>query len=135
VVSGRSRGSRAAAPQVRVRRVYDKPVADDGARVLVDRLWPRGLSKQAAALDEWVRDVAPSTDLRKWYSHDPAKFGEFTRRYQRELSEPPATDALAAIRATAGTRPVTLLTATKDVAHSEAAVLAGLLNPPKTARG
>jgi uncharacterized protein YeaO (DUF488 family) len=131
VTGGMARGSRSTTAQVRVRRVYDKPATDDGTRVLVDRLWPRGLSKEAADLDTWLRDVAPSTDLRKWYSHDPAKFGEFSSRYRQELDEPPAVDSLAQLRAMADTGPVTLLTATKDVAHSEAAVLAELLNQAK----
>jgi uncharacterized protein YeaO (DUF488 family) len=71
---------------IRVRRVYDAPSPDDGARVLVDRVWPRGLRKDAARLDSWDKDVAPSTELRKWYGHDPAKFGEFRQRYVAELS-------------------------------------------------
>ena len=128
MVTGRTPGgSRTAKAQVRVRRVYDTPATDDGTRVLVDRLWPRGLSKQAADLDMWLRDVAPSTDLRKWYSHNPAKFGEFSRRYRQELSQPPALDALAQVRAMASKGQVTLLTATKDAAHSEAAVLADMV--------
>jgi uncharacterized protein YeaO (DUF488 family) len=126
--SGRKAGaSRSTTPQVRIRRVYEQPEKDDGARVLVDRLWPRGLSKEAADLDMWLRDVAPSTDLRKWYSHDPAKFGDFSRRYRRELDEQPALDALGQLRELADNGRVTLLTATKDSAHSEAAVLAEVL--------
>lgn len=131
VTSGRTRGSRTTTAHVRVRRAYDKPETDDGTRVLVDRLWPRGLSKEAADLDTWLKDVAPSTDLRKWYSHDPAKFGEFSSRYRQELNEPPARDAFSQLRAMADTGPVTLLTATKDMAHSEAAVLAELLDQAK----
>ncbi len=92
---------------IRVRRVYDEPSPEDGARVLVDRVWPRGMRKDAARLDEWAKDVAPSKELRTWYRHDPAKFSEFRRRYTAEL--------------------VTLLTATKDLHLSQAAVLAGLL--------
>ena len=72
-------------PEVRVRRVYDEPAGDDGARVLVDRLWPRGLTKARADLTEWCKEVAPSTELRRWYGHDPAKFNEFARRYRAEL--------------------------------------------------
>lgn len=68
-------------PDVRVRRVYEEAEEDDGVRVLVDRIWPRGMTKAKAALDEWCKHVAPSTELRKWYSHDPAKFAEFTKRY------------------------------------------------------
>jgi len=114
-------------PEVRVRRVYDEPEPQDGARVLVDRLWPRGLRKAAAHLDEWAKDVAPSTELRKWYAHDPAKFAEFCRRYTAELATGAPRAALDQLAARAAAGPVTLLTATRDAAHSEAAVLAGLL--------
>jgi uncharacterized protein YeaO (DUF488 family) len=121
---------------IRVRRVYDEPSAKDGARVLVDRIWPRGLRKDAARLDEWAKDVAPSTGLRTWYGHDPAKFDEFKRRYTTELDVPAARDALARLRALAADRPLTLLTATKDVNLSQATVLAGLLRdmPPPDGR-
>jgi uncharacterized protein YeaO (DUF488 family) len=112
---------------IRVRRVYEEPAAEDGTRVLVDRVWPRGLRKQAARLDDWAKDVAPSTGLRTWYEHDPAKFEEFRRRYTAELAEPAARAALARISAVAADGPVTLLTATKDPSLSQAAVLAGLL--------
>jgi uncharacterized protein YeaO (DUF488 family) len=114
-------------PEVRVRRVYEEPAPEDGMRVLVDRIWPRGVRKDAARLDEWARDLAPSTELRTWYGHDPAKFGEFRRRYQAELAQPGPAAALARLRDRASTGPVTLLTATRDVAHSQAAVLAGEL--------
>jgi uncharacterized protein YeaO (DUF488 family) len=114
-------------PDVRVRRVYEDPSPRDGARVLVDRIWPRGLRKDAAQLDEWAKDVAPSTGLREWYGHDPAKFGEFRRRYLDELSGDTQRDALDLLRALAAKEPVTLLTATRDVAHSQAEVLAQLL--------
>jgi uncharacterized protein YeaO (DUF488 family) len=113
---------------VRIRRVYDNPEQTDGTRVLVDRLWPRGLSKARAALDDWCKDVAPSDELRKWYGHDPSRFAEFSRRYQRELEHPQRTQALGQLRSLAhGRRHLTLLTATRDLAASEAAVLAGLL--------
>ena len=78
---------------IRVRRVYDNPSPGDGARVLVDRVWPRGLRKDAARLDDWAKDVAPSTGLRTWYRHDPAKFGEFRRRYNAELAGPGPREA------------------------------------------
>jgi uncharacterized protein YeaO (DUF488 family) len=113
--------------RVRLRRVYEPRSPDDGVRILVDRLWPRGLSKQAAAVDEWVKSVAPSTELRRWYGHDPAKFDEFVSRYQTELREPERAEALAKLADTASGETVTLLTATKDAGHSEAAVLVGLL--------
>ena len=112
---------------VRVRRVYDDPSPEDGARVLVDRVWPRGLRKDAARLDEWAKDVAPSTELRTWYHHDPAKFDEFRHRYRTELEQPGPREALRRLRALAAGKPVTLLTATKDPDLSQAAVLAALL--------
>ena len=114
-------------PDIRVRRVYDEASPDDGTRVLVDRVWPRGLRKDAARLDEWAKDVAPSADLRTWYQHDPAKFTEFRRRYAAELAEPGPRDALARLRAEAASSPLTLLTATKEVGLSQAAVLADLM--------
>ena len=113
---------------VRVRRVYDEPSAADGTRVLVDRVWPRGLRKDALRLDDWAKDVAPSTDLRKWYGHDPAKFDEFRQRYLGELAGGPQRAVLGRLRALAASgQPVTLLTATRDLDHSQAAVLARLL--------
>lgn len=115
-------------PDIRVRRVYDRPSADDGTRVLVDRLWPRGVAKDAAQLDDWAKDAAPSADLRTWYGHDPAKFDEFRQRYLGELtgiSQQAALDRLRTLAASG--RPLTLLTATRDLDHSQAAVLARLL--------
>lgn len=114
-------------PRVRVRRIYDDPKPDDGSRVLVDRLWPRGVSKSGARLDEWCKDVAPSTELRKWYGHDPALFDEFARRYRAELEQSAPAAALAHLRELATDRGLTLLTATKEPEISEAAVLCQLL--------
>ncbi|OMB98294.1 hypothetical protein A5733_08010 [Mycobacterium sp. NS-7484] len=113
--------------QVRIRRVYEDPSPDDGARILVDRLWPRGVRKDRAALDEWCKQVAPSTDLRKWYGHDPARFAEFSHRYQAELVEPERAAGLDHLRDLAKRGTVTLLTATRDPQISEAAVLAELI--------
>ena len=113
--------------KVQVRRIYEKPAPADGTRVLVDRIWPRGLTKAKAALDEWCKEVAPSTELRKWYSHDPERFEEFGRRYQAELKEPERAGALAHLRELAKRQQVTLLTATRQPEISEAAVLAELL--------
>jgi uncharacterized protein YeaO (DUF488 family) len=110
-------------PPVRARRVYEAPDPADGRRVLVDRLWPRGLAKAAAHIDEWLKAVAPSDELRRWYGHDPAKFEEFRRRYGGELREPERAAALAHLRELAAAGPVTLLTATRDLQHSEAADL------------
>jgi uncharacterized protein YeaO (DUF488 family) len=116
-----------AGPRVRVRRVYEEPDTRDGSRVLVDRIWPRGLTKAKAALDEWCKDVAPSAELRKWYSHDPARFDDFGRRYRAELKDPQRAEALAHLRGLMKSQQLTLLTATKEPEISEAAVLAGLL--------
>jgi uncharacterized protein YeaO (DUF488 family) len=127
-VQRRKGGTVATLGKVRVRRVYDEPDDQDGVRVLVDRIWPRGMSKARAALDEWCKDVAPSTELRKWYSHDEAKFDEFTRRYVVELEQADRGRALQHLRDLASDRPLTLLTGTKDVDISEAAVLAAILN-------
>jgi len=113
--------------KVQVRRVYDPPARGDGTRVLVDRLWPRGLTKTKADLDEWCKEVAPSTELRKWYSHDPSRFEEFTRRYHDELKQRERSDALAHLRELAQDRALSLLTATKRPEISEAEVLARML--------
>ncbi len=113
--------------QVKVRRAYEERRRGDGARVLVDRIWPRGLTKEKADLDEWCKPVAPSTALRKWYDHDPERFEEFGRRYRAELDEPERADALQHLRDLAKHRALTLLTATKHADISEAAVLADLL--------
>lgn len=113
--------------RVRVRRIYDAPMPEDGTRVLVDRLWPRGVSKARAQLDDWCKDIAPSTGLRDWYHHDPTLFGEFTRRYTDELRGSVPAAALAHLRKLVTAQPLTLLTATKDPDISEAAVLRQLL--------
>jgi uncharacterized protein YeaO (DUF488 family) len=110
-------------PAFQVRRIYDARRVRGGHHVLVDRLWPRGLKKDEAPIDEWLKDVAPSTDLRKWYGHDPERFAEFRRRYLRELETAPAADAAAHLLNLARKRPVVLLTATRDVEHSAAEVL------------
>ena len=114
----------AAPPQVRLRRVYEASDPSDGRRVLVDRLWPRGLSKSAAALDEWLKAVAPSDALRRWYGHEPEKFPAFRERYQQELGSGEQAAAFDHLRQLARGGTVTLLTATRDIEHSEAAVLA-----------
>jgi uncharacterized protein YeaO (DUF488 family) len=113
--------------EVRVRRVYDEPTDEDGTRVLVDRVWPRGLSKDKAHVDEWCKQVAPSTELRKWYAHDPGRFAEFTRRYRAELEDPERAEALTRLRKLARDRTLTLVTATRAIEISQAAVLADVL--------
>lgn len=113
---------------VRVARVYE-PAGDRGdTRVLVDRLWPRGLAKDAADLDEWCRDVAPSNELRKWYGHDPARFAEFAKKYAAELDDPTRAAAFRHLEELARHGRLTLLTATKQLDLSQAAVLAERLN-------
>lgn len=114
--------------RVRVGRVYDERPAGKVARVLVDRLWPRGMSKDRADLDDWCREIAPSTELRRWYGHDPERFTEFGRRYRTELGDPERAEAFARLRELARQRTLILLTATRDTAISEAAVLADLLD-------
>jgi uncharacterized protein YeaO (DUF488 family)/DNA-binding MarR family transcriptional regulator len=109
---------------VRARRIYDAPSTDDGARILVDRLWPRGIKKDAASIDQWSVDVAPSTELRRWYGHKPERFGEFTERYLAELRNGTAYQSLERLHDLARRGPLTLLTATRDLPHSGAAVLA-----------
>jgi uncharacterized protein YeaO (DUF488 family) len=106
-----------------IRRVYDDLRDGAGYRVLVDRLWPRGIKKVDAALDEWLKDAAPSTELRRWYAHDPARFAEFSRRYRVELRRPPASEAVDHLLGVAARRTVMLLTATGDVERSGARVL------------
>lgn len=106
------------------RRIYDQPTRSDGVRVLVDRVWPRGVRRESAQLDEWLRDVAPSTELRRWYGHDPERFAEFRQRYLTELRDIRHREAAQHLHALACDQDVTLLTATRDVEHSQAAVLA-----------
>jgi uncharacterized protein YeaO (DUF488 family) len=114
-------------PAVRVRRVYEQPTREDGTRVLVDRVWPRGLRKDAARIDRWCKQVAPSPELRRWYGHDPQRFAEFTRRYRAELEDPERAEALARLRVLARDQTVTLVTATRATEISQAAVLADLI--------
>jgi len=112
---------------VRVRRVYDPPGDEDGVRVLVDRLWPRGLSKEAARVDEWPKPLTPSTQLRRWYHGPEGTYEEFRRRYEAELAAPEAAELLRQLRDRARGGPVTLLTSAKRPELSHTSVLAGLL--------
>lgn len=111
--------------QVHVRSVRDEAAPGDGYRVLVDRLWPRGVSKEAAALDEWLKEVGPSTELRRWFGHDPERFEEFAQRYERELDGSQAWQQLQDIVADHGR--VTLLFGAADHEHNQAIVLQDLL--------
>jgi uncharacterized protein YeaO (DUF488 family) len=123
-----SKTTSAVGSSVRIRRIYDKDAVEDGYRVLVDRLWPRGISKQEAALDEWAKDLAPGTDLRRWYGHDPDRFEEFARRYRDELDRDPAPAGLARLRDIARQQTVVLITATRDLERSGARVLRDVLS-------
>jgi uncharacterized protein YeaO (DUF488 family) len=111
--------------EIRIRRVYDPPERGDGARVLVDRLWPRGLSKDKAGLAAWLKDIAPSAELRAWFGHDPERFAEFSRRYRAELAGNEA--AVDELRSLIAKGPVTLLYGAHDEAHNNAVVLADWL--------
>ncbi|MGO1411369.1 DUF488 domain-containing protein [Microbacterium sp.] len=107
--------------ELRIKRAYEEPAPDDGCRVLVDRLWPRGVSKERAQLEEWMKDIAPSPALRTWWNHDPARLDDFAARYTAELD---ANDAVADIRALIGAHPVvTLVYAARDPRINHAAVL------------
>ena len=114
---------------IRVKRVYEKPSRDDGFRVLVDRLWPRGLTKERAALSLWLKDVAPSAELRKWFGHEPARWKGFQARYRKELAR--RKDALKLLRQKARERTVTLLYGARDEEHNEARVLKKVLEGRK----
>ncbi|HKF09276.1 MAG TPA: DUF488 domain-containing protein [Xanthobacteraceae bacterium] len=113
------------AAKIKLKRAYEAPAASDGTRILVDRLWPRGVKKADAAIEEWMKDVAPSSALRKWFGHDPARWQEFRRRYLKELREHP--DALERLRALARQGPITLVFAAHDEAHNDAVVLRDVL--------
>lgn len=115
----------APAKRLRLKRVYEPAAAGDGVRVLVDRLWPRGLTKKKAAVDHWMKDVAPSPELRKWFGHDPDRWVEFKRRYKRELRQ--HKDLLADIGKLNKERTVTLLFGARDEEHNDAVVLREVL--------
>jgi uncharacterized protein YeaO (DUF488 family) len=118
---------------IRQKRIYDPPSPDDGFRVLIDRLWPRGITRERAAIDMWARELAPSDELRRWYGHVPERFDEFDRRYRAELEE--QRERLAELRRLARSGRVTILFGARDAAHSNASVLTdvlrrGLHHPP-----
>lgn len=119
---------------VRIKRVYDEPAASDGKRVLVDRLWPRGVSKERAHLDLWLKEVAPSPELRTWFGHDPEKWGEFRRRYEAELASGETHQAFLTLRDLARQGSLTLVFAAHDVQHNNAVVLRELLSQDKEER-
>ena len=107
--------------EIRLKRAYEKPAPDDGLRVLVERLWPRGLSKERAAVDLWMKDIAPSPELRRWFNHDPAKWDEFQRRYRAELRQ--NKDVVDELRQKCRDRTVTFVYAARDEQHNSALVL------------
>jgi uncharacterized protein YeaO (DUF488 family) len=112
---------------IKIKRTYDEPSKDDGFRILIDRLWPRGLSKERAKVDLWLKDIAPSDKLRKWFAHDPKKWKDFERRYGEELTK--KGELLARIKGLEGEKgTVTLLYSAKDQEHNDAVVLMGLLH-------
>jgi uncharacterized protein YeaO (DUF488 family) len=113
------------ADRIRLKRAYEPPAPDDGMRLLIDRLWPRGVKKTVAAIDEWMKDLAPSTELRKWFGHDPERWQEFRRRYKREIMQHP--EEFDRLRSLAQRGQITLVFAAHDEAHNDAVVLRDLL--------
>jgi uncharacterized protein YeaO (DUF488 family) len=113
------------ADHVRLKRAYEPPAHDDGTRILIDRLWPRGIRKTDAAIDDWMKEIAPSNELRKWFNHDPERWHEFRRRYESEIRQHP--DELDRLRALAQRGRITLVFAAHDVTHNDAVVLKDLL--------
>jgi uncharacterized protein YeaO (DUF488 family) len=116
---------------VRLKRIYDTPSRSDGERVLIDRLWPRGFTHQDAHVEEWARELAPSTELRRWFGHDPSRFDEFRRRYRLELAAHEAK--LAELRRRARRGPLTLVYSARDTEHNNAVVLAEVLRRDRQA--
>jgi len=110
---------------IRIKRVYEKPAKDDGYRLLVDRVWPRGMTKEQAHVDEWAKEIGPATELRKWFGHEPPKYTEFKKRYTKELLAVP--EELDRLRALARKQRVTLVYSAKDEEHNQAAVLKEVL--------
>src|SRR6202007_138750 len=117
--------NRIAQKNIRLKRAYEPPSADDGVRVLVDRLWPRGVKKADAGIDRWLKEIAPSTELRRWFGHDPVRWGEFRSRYRRELGR--HAKEIDELQAMARRRPITLVFAARDELHNEAVVLRDFL--------
>lgn len=110
---------------IAIKRVYEAPAEGDGYRVLIDRLWPRGLTKEAVAMDVWAKELAPSTELRKWFGHDPALWDEFRQRYAAELTE--SASVWQALARRSAQEPVTLLYGARDEAHNDAVALKALM--------
>jgi uncharacterized protein YeaO (DUF488 family) len=113
---------------VSIKRAYEDPAPEDGYRVLVDRVWPRGRTKEALAFDEWAKTLAPSAKLRKWFGHDPKRWHDFQQRYREELAGPAQRERLKSLITAAGDRPLTLVYGAKDEQHNQAVVLRDLLS-------
>ena len=113
------------AGNVKLKRAYEPPTADDGTRILIDRLWPRGITKERAAIDQWMKDISPSTELRKWFGHDPARWDEFRRRYSREVHQ--HAKLLDQLRSLAREGPITLVYSARDEKHNDAIELRELI--------
>jgi uncharacterized protein YeaO (DUF488 family) len=117
--------SKVPASNVRLKRAYEAPAVSDGTRILIDRLWPRGISKERAAIDHWIKDIAPSTKLRKWFAHDPARWNEFRRRYAKEVRQ--NADLIDQLRSLARQGPITLVYSARDEKHNDAVELRDLI--------
>ncbi len=111
---------------IKIKRIYDPASPDDGKRIYIDRLWPRGMKKEEVKIDEWLKDISPSDDLRKWFGHDPSKYAEFKRRYSKELQK--HSEILERIRREGRKGAVTLLFSAKDVEHNNATVMKEILS-------
>ena len=116
------------AGSISIKRVYEKPVSSDGRRVLVDRIWPRGLTREAASIDEWLKELGPSTALRKWFGHSPARWDEFCERYRSELAGEAVAPLLRRLSDVAAKQPLTLVYSARDELHNQAVVIAGVLS-------
>jgi uncharacterized protein YeaO (DUF488 family) len=117
--------NRISTDNVKLKRAYEPPAADDGTRILIDRLWPRGITKKRAAIDQWMKDISPSTELRKWFGHDPARWDEFRRRYTQEVHK--NSDLLNQLRTLARHGPITLVYSAHDEKHNDAVELRKLI--------
>ena len=117
--------TKVSAGNVKLKRAYQPPAADDGTRILIDRLWPRGVTKERAAIDQWMKDISPSTELRKWFGHDPARWDEFCRRYAKEVHQ--HAELLDQLRSRAREGPITLVYSARDEKHNDAVELRELI--------
>ena len=117
--------TKVSAGNVKLKRAYEPPTADDGTRILIDRLWPRGVTKERAAIDQWMKDISPSTELRKWFGHDPARWDEFCRRYAKEVHQ--HAELLDQLRSRAREGPITLVYSAHDEKHNDAVELRELI--------